>query len=203
MARVCVLGLGNLLWADEGFGVRAAEQLLPYYAGTEEVEIIDGGTQGMALLPYIQQAQQLLILDAIDFAMPPGSLAVFHDQQVPAYLTAKKLSLHQTGFAEVLAVMQLLGGGPSQIVLVGVQPYCLDDYGGSLSAEVKARLPAAVERVMNILRDWGINPQAQQPCTSAAINHYSLEISRYENQRPDHHSACRIGDERVLARRRG
>lgn len=89
MVEVTILGLGNLLWADEGFGVRAAEKLFEQYADNEKVDVVDGGTQGLALLPWLQQTEKLLIMDAIDFGMAPGSLAMFRDEQVPAYLTAK------------------------------------------------------------------------------------------------------------------
>lgn len=94
MAEVTILGLGNLLWADEGFGVRAAEKLFEQYADNEKVDVVDGGTQGLALLPWLQQTEKLLIMDAIDFGMAPGSLAMFRDEQVPAYLTAKKNSVY-------------------------------------------------------------------------------------------------------------
>lgn len=64
MAEVTILGLGNLLWADEGFGVRAAEKLFEQYADNEKVDVVDGGTQGLALLPWLQQTEKLLIMDA-------------------------------------------------------------------------------------------------------------------------------------------
>lgn len=158
MAEVTILGLGNLLWADEGFGVRAAEKLFEQYADNEKVDVVDGGTQGLALLPWLQQTEKLLIMDAIDFGMAPGSLAMFRDEQVPAYLTAKKLSLHQTSFSEVLALLQLTGGQLSEIVLIGVQPECLDDYGGSLTPQVKAQLMPAVCLAQEVLAQWGMRP---------------------------------------------
>ncbi len=65
--RVVVMGLGNLLWADEGFGIRVAERLYARYHWPEEVEIVDGGTQGLNLLGYVEQASHLLLLDAIDY----------------------------------------------------------------------------------------------------------------------------------------
>ncbi|EAY0431863.1 HyaD/HybD family hydrogenase maturation endopeptidase, partial [Salmonella enterica] len=157
MAEVTILGLGNLLWADEGFGVRAAEKLFEQYADNERVDVVDGGTQGLALLPWLQQTEKLLIMDAIDFGMSPGSLATFRDEQVPAYLTAKKLSLHQTSFSEVLALLQLTGSQLAEIVLIGVQPECLDDYGGSLTPRVKAQLMPAVSLAQEVLAQWGIS----------------------------------------------
>ncbi|EDX7837062.1 HyaD/HybD family hydrogenase maturation endopeptidase [Salmonella enterica] len=198
MAEVTILGLGNLLWADEGFGVRAAEKLFEQYADNEKVDVVDGGTQGLALLPWLQQTEKLLIMDAIDFGMAPGSLAMFRDEQVPAYLTAKKLSLHQTSFSEVLALLQLTGCPLAEIVLIGVQPECLDDYGGSLTPQVKAQLMPAVYLAQQVLAQWGITASAA--LTTERLNHYSLCMERYEDERPDAQSACRVGDIRVLQR---
>ena len=69
--RVVVMGLGNLLWADEGFGVRVAERLYAHYHWPDEVEIVDGGTQGLNLLGYVESASHLLILNAIDYGWTP------------------------------------------------------------------------------------------------------------------------------------
>ncbi len=88
--RVVVMGLGNLLWADEGFGIRVAERLYARYHWPEEVEIVDGGTQGLNLLGYVEQASHLLLLDAIDYGLAPGSLRTYAGEKIPAYLSAKK-----------------------------------------------------------------------------------------------------------------
>ncbi|RIP13982.1 hydrogenase 1 maturation protease, partial [Salmonella enterica] len=131
--RVVVMGLGNLLWADEGFGIRVAERLYARYHWPEEVEIVDGGTQGLNLLGYVEQASHLLLLDAIDYGLAPGSLRTYAGEKIPAYLSAKKMSLHQNSFSEVLALADIRGHLPCHIALVGLQPALLDDYGGSLS----------------------------------------------------------------------
>lgn len=99
--RVVVMGLGNLLWADEGFGVRVAERLYAHYHWPEDVEIVDGGTQGLNLLGYVESASHLLILDAIDYGLEPGTLRTYAGERIPAYLSAKKMSLHQIGRAHV------------------------------------------------------------------------------------------------------
>lgn len=197
--RIVVLGLGNLLWADEGFGVRLAEQLYANYEWPAQVDIIDGGTQGLLLLPYVEEADCLLILDAIDFGLPPATLQVFHNQAVPAYLTAKKMSLHQTGFSEVLALAELKGSLPAEITLLGMQPEILEDYGGSLSPSVRALLPQALTQALTILGNWGIEIR---PCAQpqARLNDASLELHRYEQERPSAEQACRVGDARVLER---
>ena len=146
--RVVVMGLGNLLWADEGFGVRVAERLYAHYHWPDEVEIVDGGTQGLNLLGYVESASHLLILDAIDYGLEPGTLRTYAGERIPAYLSAKKMSLHQNSFSEVLALADIRGHLPAHIALVGLQPAMLDDYGGSLSELAREQLPAAEQAAL-------------------------------------------------------
>ena len=87
--RVVVMGLGSLLWADEGFGVRVAERLYAHYPLAVYVEIVDGGTQGLNLLGYVESASHLLILDAIDYGLEPGTLRTYAGERIPAYLSAE------------------------------------------------------------------------------------------------------------------
>lgn len=141
--QAIVLGIGNILWADEGFGVRAVEALNAGWRAGHDVRVVDGGTQGLALLPVVEDADFLVILDAVDFGLPPGTLMTAIDDEVPRYLTAKKLSLHQTSFQDVLALAQLRGSAPARMVLIGVQPLDLDSYGGGLSPPVAAQVSAA------------------------------------------------------------
>ena len=194
--NIIIMGLGNLLWADEGFGVRAAEQLYARYQLPANVEVVDGGTQGLLLLPYVEEADRLILFDAIDFGLEPGTLKVYRDDAVPAYLTAKKMSLHQTGFSEVLALADLKGNLPASIVLIGVQPVQLEDYGGSLTEPVRARLEPALSLAVAQLQEWGV-PLAPR-LDGERLNHASLDMQRYEDERPSAATACRIGDGRVL-----
>ena len=130
--EVLVLGIGNLLWADEGFGVRAVEALNQAYRFPDGVELMDGGTLGLSLLPYVETSRRVLVFDAVDFGLMPGELKVLRDAEVPAW-GARKMSPHQNGFNDVLALAQLHGAAPEQIVAIGVQPLTLDDFGGSLT----------------------------------------------------------------------
>ncbi len=181
-----VLGIGNLLWADEGFGIRAVEALNAKYRFPPEVCVMDGGTQGLFLLPWVRKASRLLILDAIDYGLPPGQMRVMRDDDVPQYLGAKKMSMHQTGFQEVLTSAQMLGEFPSQLALVGVQPKVLDDYGGSLQMCVKARIPDAVGRAIDILSEWGVCAvrRDRQIETPELIGPQAMEMTAYETGRP-------------------
>ncbi|MET0385467.1 MAG: HyaD/HybD family hydrogenase maturation endopeptidase [Polyangiales bacterium] len=192
---IVVLGLGNVLWADEGFGVRCVEALTERYVLPAAVSVLDGGTQGLYLLPYIRAANQLLIFDAVDYGLPAGTLHCVRDAEVPRFLGAKKLSLHQTGFQEVLALAELTGRYPRQILLVGCQPEVLDDFGGSLRPLLRAALEPALSLGLAELASWGVDVS---PRSAASADASCLGLTRYEAERPSEAAAFRGGDPRFL-----
>jgi len=195
---VLILGIGNLLWADEGFGVRAVEALNQAYELPANVQVMDGGTQGLYLVPYVNEARYLLVFDAIDYGLPAGTLKVLRNDEVPRFMGAKKMSLHQTGFQDVLASAKLLGRYPNEVVLIGVQPEQLEDYGGSLRPSVRARMDEALSIAIDQLAQWGVVARPREVNQAERLNTEALELDRYESERPDEDSACRIGDARVL-----
>lgn len=197
---IVVLGIGNLLWADEGFGVRCVEALAARWRFGPQVHLVDGGTQGLYLLPHVQAAACLLIFDAVDYGLEPGTLKLVEDDEVPRFLGAKKMSLHQTGFQEVLALARFTGGWPGHVLLVGCQPRELDDFGGSLSAPVRAALEPALEAALRQLVLWGAEPRPAAALSQAAPTVPVLAMGAYEGGRPSAEAACRIGDERFLPR---
>ncbi|MFM2282185.1 MAG: hydrogenase expression/formation protein HupD [Pseudomonadota bacterium] len=159
--RVLVLGIGNILWADEGFGVRAVEAFHKAYSVPANVTILDGGTQGLYLVQFVNDHDRLIVFDAIDYGLEPGTMKLVEDDEVPKFTGAKKMSLHQTGFQEVLSAADLMGHYPERLALIGCQPLDLEDWGGPLTEPVKAVLPAAVEAAVEILRGWGIAVRAR------------------------------------------
>lgn len=197
---IVVLGIGNVLWADEGFGVRAVEALDARWRFAPNVQLVDGGTQGLYLIQHVQAARKLLILDAIDYGLAPGTLKRVENDEVPRFLGAKKMSLHQTGFQEVLMLARLTGSYPDEVLLIGCQPEELEDYGGSLRPVVKAALEDAVQQAVARLRDWGAEPQPREapPSADEAVCVPTLALGAYEAGRPAEEQACRIGDERFM-----
>ena len=195
--KVLILGIGNVLWADEGFGVRCVEAMADRYALPDTVKLMDGGTQGLYLLPFLEEAEALLVFDAIDYGLPAGMLRVIRDDQVPAFMGAKKMSLHQTGFQDVIATAMLMGQCPARMVLIGCQPVELEDYGGGLRPAVAARIPEALQISVGILREWGIEATKGQSAAPDLADP-SIRQAAYEEGRPTEGEACRIGDARFL-----
>ncbi len=194
--NILLLGIGNVLWADEGFGVRVIERLQKDYRFPDQVKVMDGGTQGVYLVEHVQAADVLIVFDAIDYDLPPGTLKRIANDDVPNFLGAKKMSLHQTGFQEVLAMAQMLGSYPQHLLLIGVQPEELDDYGGSLRPQVKAQIQPAIDMALSYLQAFGISAEITD--ADADLSDPVLNIQRYEQERPTADAACRIGDDRVL-----
>lgn len=198
--RIVVLGIGNLLWADEGFGVRCIEALQARWSFAEHVRLVDGGTQGLYLIQHVQEADALLIFDAIDYGLAPGTLKLVRDAEVPRFLGAKKMSLHQTGFQEVLALADLTGHYPRQVLLVGCQPEELEDYGGSLRPVVKAAMEQALQLALAELQGWGAGAQPRSTALAPreAVTLDELALAAYEAARPSPEQASRVGDERFF-----
>lgn len=162
LPRVLVLGIGNILWADEGFGVRAVEEFHRRFRVPAHVTVLDGGTQGLYLVNFLQEHDRLLVFDAIDYGLEPGTLKIVRDDEVPKFTGAKKMSLHQTGFQEVLSAADLLAAYPEVLALVGCQPLDLEDWGGPLTEPVRASLDAALDHAVDILAGWGITVEARE-----------------------------------------
>ncbi|WP_420024389.1 HyaD/HybD family hydrogenase maturation endopeptidase (plasmid) [Cereibacter azotoformans] len=195
--RVLILGIGNILWADEGFGPRCIEALAERHAFPSRVRLLDGGTQGLYLLPFLEEADALLVFDAVDYGLAPGTLLTVRDDEVPAFMGAKKMSLHQTGFQDVLATAQLLGRCPARLTLIGCQPEELEDYGGSLRPVVAACIAPALQVALEELAAWGVTPLPGQSHVEGLAD-ASLRRDAYESGRPSETDACRSGDDRFF-----
>ncbi len=180
--RALVLGIGNILWADEGFGVRVVEAFHRLYAMAGGVELLDGGTQGLYLVNTVAEAECLLVFDAIDYGLEPGTLKVVLGDEVPKFTGAKKMSLHQTGFQEVLSAADLMGHYPKQIALIGCQPLDLEDWGGPLTAPVAAAVEPAMAEAVKILAAWGVVPTRRAvplPATEGLLGN-DIDRASYE-----------------------
>lgn len=195
--RVLILGIGNILWADEGFGVRCVEALNSSYRFDDNVQLMDGGTQGIYLVQHVQQADVLVVFDAVDYGLPAGTLKTVYDDEVPKFMGAKAMSLHQTGFQEVLAMAEFTGSYPQHLLLIGCQPVELEDFGGSLRPQVKAQVEPSLQIALDYLKQFDVVPvERDQPAPALAPD--KLALSDYEAGRPTEEEAFRKGDLRFL-----
>lgn len=119
--QVTLIGLGNLLMGDEGIGIHAIGALEAGYQADPDLEIVDGGTAGLDLLPYIEDRERVMFVDAVNFRQEPGYIGVLENQEVPS-LFATKGSLHHLGLMDVLAAAQLLDRSPGRFASSASSP---------------------------------------------------------------------------------
>ncbi len=148
-----VIGLGNPLMGDDGLGIAALELLRARWTFEPAVELVDGGTWGMNLLPLIETASRVLFLDAINLSVAPGQLLIVEGDQLPRAL-ATKLSPHQIDLREVLAVAELRGTLPAEFVVLGLQPETIELHDG-LSQPLRDNLSALLTATRARLSGWG------------------------------------------------
>lgn len=149
--NILVLGLGNILLSDEGVGIKVVEELKHCYNFSDSVEIIDGGTMGMELLPYFDERSHILIIDAVKAGNTPGTIVRIDDP--PGYFSSKT-SPHQIGLADVLGAAIITNNLPRNITLFGIEPKEMST-GLELSFEVAQSLSRLVEMVVTELTAIG------------------------------------------------
>ena len=159
--KITLIGLGNLLMQDEGVGVHAVRYLETYYEIPPGLEVVDGGTFGLDLLPYIENRDRVLFVDAVNFRKEPGYIGVLQNQEIPA-LFGVKGSLHHLGLMDVLAAAQLLEVIPPEICLIGIQPQTIAT-GLELTDLIQGRLASLVARILEQLQAWGLPLKPRTP----------------------------------------
>ncbi|HEY3344421.1 MAG TPA: HyaD/HybD family hydrogenase maturation endopeptidase [Anaerolineaceae bacterium] len=152
--RSVVLGLGNLLQRDEGFGLAALRALQIATGEQPGLEFIDGGVMGLDLLPLVETCQNLLILDAVNTARPPGEIVELTREKLPLF-SGIRLSQHQVGFQEVLGLAAVRERLPERLHLIGIQPADLEP-GMELSATASTQVAEVVRRAIRVLTGWGL-----------------------------------------------
>jgi hydrogenase maturation protease len=148
-----VLGVGSPLMGDDGLGVEVVEMLRERWTHDPDIVFLDGGTWGMRVLPYIEGAQRLLLLDVIRDDKDPGTLIRLERDELPRHLR-QKLSPHQIDLGEVLALAELRGTFPAEAVALGIEPDRVEFHDG-LSPKVLASVPELIEAVRAQLTEWG------------------------------------------------
>jgi hydrogenase maturation protease len=155
---ILVLGIGNTIMSDDGLGGRAVDTLRARFTFSEDVRVEDGGTLGLDLLPMFEGIDRLLIIDALEMDAEPGSVFRLEGEEVPRAL-ATKVSVHQMGIQDLLAVAELQGHLPGELVVWGAQPQTVE-MGIELSPQVAPALERVIEGVLEDLSRWGVEPVA-------------------------------------------
>jgi hydrogenase maturation protease len=165
-----ILGLGNVLCGDDGLGVAALARLDRSYELPPGVEMLDGGTLGLALLHYASRPDALIMVDAIRADAPPGSpVRLIGDEVAPAI--ESRLSVHQVGVADLLDGLRWTGSSPRRIVLIGLVPETLE-LGLERSPAVTRALPRLVDAIVREAASLGF-ALTPRPAHATLTSHHS------------------------------
>lgn len=151
--NITILGVGNILFADEGVGIRVAEKLRDCYRFDEGATVVDGGTLGVQLLGIISEADHLIVVDAVRNGGTPGDLYRLEGEQIPRRILAKN-SLHQVDLLEALTLCQALGKVPETVIL-GVEPLDIETLSIELSPVIAERVDDLIGMVLAELERLG------------------------------------------------
>ncbi|MHB0915702.1 MAG: hydrogenase maturation protease [Thermoleophilia bacterium] len=161
--QMLVLGVGNDMMGDEGVGVRIARQLNNAFVFPAEVEVVDGGVGGTALLPLIRSAAEVVIVDAVDRDARPGSIFMFNSEEM-ALADGPQPSGHDDGIIEAINGAARMG---EQIdaMIIGVQPKRKDAFGSDLSKPVTKNVNRVIEIILDLLAARGLSPELKGTCS--------------------------------------
>ena len=151
---IVVLGVGNILLTDEGFGVHVVNQLREDYVFNPPITILDGGTMGMELLTYMRGMTQLVLVDAIHGGEAPGTVYEFPHEEMNHYFT-EAISVHEVGMQDILRIRALQEDPLEDAVVIGVEPESLE-LGLTLSETTQAAVEDVKGRVLAVLSAWNI-----------------------------------------------
>jgi hydrogenase maturation protease len=150
--KITILGIGNTLFSDEGVGIHLLPVLENEFKNDQDIEIVEGLTDGMKLLGPVEDAENLIIIDAINAGKEPGTIISLIGDEIPAYFGIK-MSIHQLGFQEVLLAAKMRERYPKQIAMFGMQPSSLE-LGVELTETNRAKLPHLAQAVIGQVNAW-------------------------------------------------
>lgn len=155
--HILILGVGNTLLSDDGVGVHVTEILRKKNGFGDHVSIRDGGTIGLSLLPDIEDADHLIVVDAARIDGPPGTVRTFENEQMDAHLSTSKSTVHEVALSDLLDAAMLSGTAPRTRTLIAIQPE-YTRWGLEPTAPVKAAIPAACSAVHDVIERWSNEP---------------------------------------------
>lgn len=151
--KVLVMGIGNTLLQDDGVGVHVTELFRSTQQADPNVEVLDGGTIGLSLLPEIEDADAVVIVDASEIGERPGTMRIFRNEEIDRQLSGKKRSVHEVALYDLFSAAAIRGRSPGERVLIAIQP-ASTEWGLEPTPEVKAAIPEACDALTSLTREW-------------------------------------------------
>ena len=167
MARIAIIGLGNVLMGDDGFGPYVANLLEGWYDWPDDVQVAEIGTQGVDLTPFVRGVESLVVISSVHRKAPPGTLhrlarAEVMDRDLPNREPALRNSPYEPSLRNLVLTLEFTGGAPSLVSVLGAEPESVELNGG-LSDRVRPALEPTVAAVLDLLAAQGVRPRAREP----------------------------------------
>jgi len=147
-----VIGLGNVAQADDGLGVHAVRALSARYEISSRVELVEGGTAGLLLVPVLADAKRAVVIDALDLGAEPGTLHRIAAREWPSAFL-QRMTPHDAGLTDLLGATLLTGSLPDDLLVLGLQPQRIG-WGCEPTPPVVHAMPRLVDAIADQLRDW-------------------------------------------------
>ena len=152
-ARVLVMGIGYTLLQDDGVGVHVAEQFRASLPPDSPITVLDGGTIGLSLLPEVEDADAVIIIDASEMGEQPGTVRQFRNGAIDRQLSGKRRTVHEVALADLFSAAEIRGRSPAERVLVAIQPGCTE-WGLEPTNPVQAAIPRACAAIQALTDGW-------------------------------------------------
>lgn len=147
--KTLVMGIGNTLLQDDGVGVHVTERFKSSQSPRPDLDVIDGGTIGLSLLPEIEDADKVIIVDASEIGDSPGSMRIFRNEEIDQQLSGKRRSVHEVALYDLFSAAAIRGRSPRERVLIAIQPACTE-WGLEPTPDVMATIPLACEALAEL-----------------------------------------------------
>lgn len=152
-SKILVMGIGNTLLQDDGIGVHVTDLYKSRCGSNPNLSILDGGTIGLSLLPELEDADAVIIVDASEIGERPGTMRIFRDAEIDQQLSGKRRSVHEVALYDLFSAAAIRGRCPQQRALIAIQP-ASTEWGLDPTPEVKATVPLACDAIDLLTRGW-------------------------------------------------
>lgn len=151
--NILVLGVGNALMQDDGVGTAVTDELLSDSSLPAPLSVIDGGTIGLQLLPQLEDADAVIVVDAAEVQASPGTIRTFLNEEIDQQLSGKRRTVHEVALLDLFSAAGIRGQLPAQRALIAIQPGCTD-WGDELTPAVRAAVPGACKLILQLASQW-------------------------------------------------
>jgi hydrogenase maturation protease len=162
MSSVSIVGLGNVFLGDDGFGPLAIETFRCEYEYPSSVEVLDLGTPGLNLAPYLYDKQLVIVVDTVHSDTPIGALSIFHEEDFLSHRAKLRITGHDPGLWDSLAHLRLAAHAPSELIVLGINPESCE-FAEAISQQVSSTASCAAAMIAQSLAERGIDCAPRQP----------------------------------------